>query len=116
MANLTFAQYISTTLAYANENRDNPSTNRKFREADVKTAINCGRHRMLRRVGVGLYRNQDTMDATTGDVAGASVQIGDPITEKQMIDVVLQASERDLYRAITDCGAGRSGPWARHGT
>ena len=68
MANLTFAEYISTTLAYANEKRDNPSTNRKFRIDDVKKAINCGRHRMLRRVGVGLYRNQDTMDATTGDL------------------------------------------------
>ncbi len=45
-----------------------------------------------------------TMDATTGDVAGASVQIGDPITEKLLIDVLGGAG--DLYRAITDCGAG----------
>jgi phosphoribosylformylglycinamidine synthase len=45
-----------------------------------------------------------TMDATTGDVAGASVQIGDPVTEKLLIDV-LEGAE-DLYRAITDCGAG----------
>jgi phosphoribosylformylglycinamidine synthase len=45
-----------------------------------------------------------TMDATTGDVAGASVQIGDPITEKLLIDVLVGAE--DLYTAITDCGAG----------
>lgn len=45
-----------------------------------------------------------TMDATTGDVSGASVQIGDPITEKLLIDVLAEA--RHLYRAITDCGAG----------
>ena len=45
-----------------------------------------------------------TMDATTGEVAGASVQIGDPITEKLLIDVL--AGARHLYSAITDCGAG----------
>ena len=30
-----------------------------------------------------------TMDAQTGEVAGASVQIGDPITEKGLIDVII---------------------------
>ena len=45
-----------------------------------------------------------TMDATTGDVAGASVQIGDPIVEKLLIDVLREAS--GLFTAITDCGAG----------
>ena len=44
------------------------------------------------------------MDATTGEVAGASVQIGDPITEKLLIDV-LDGAEH-LWTAITDCGAG----------
>ncbi len=44
------------------------------------------------------------MDATTGEVAGASVQIGDPIVEKLLIDVLVGAE--DLYTAITDCGAG----------
>jgi phosphoribosylformylglycinamidine synthase II len=45
-----------------------------------------------------------TMDASTGEVAGASVQIGDPIVEKLLIDVLVGAE--DLYTAITDCGAG----------
>ena len=45
-----------------------------------------------------------TMDATTGEVAGASVQIGDPIVEKLLIDALIGAE--DLYTAITDCGAG----------
>jgi phosphoribosylformylglycinamidine synthase subunit PurSL len=47
-----------------------------------------------------------TMDAQTGEVAGASVQIGDPITEKGLIDVIMRARDLDLYHAITDCGAG----------
>ena len=44
------------------------------------------------------------MDATTGDVAGASVQIGDPITEKLVSDLLVEGW--NLYTAITDCGAG----------
>jgi phosphoribosylformylglycinamidine synthase len=47
-----------------------------------------------------------TMDAQTGEVAGASVQIGDPITEKGLIEVITRARDLSLYHAITDCGAG----------
>lgn len=47
-----------------------------------------------------------TMDAQTGEVSGASVQIGDPITEKGLIDVITRARDADLYNDITDCGAG----------
>lgn len=47
-----------------------------------------------------------TMDAQTGEVSGASVQIGDPITEKGLIDVIVRARDLGLYTDITDCGAG----------
>jgi phosphoribosylformylglycinamidine synthase len=39
-------------------------------------------------------------------VSGGAVQIGNPITEKKLLDVLLQARDRGLYHAITDCGAG----------
>ena len=39
-------------------------------------------------------------------VSGGAVQIGNAITEKKMLDVLLQARDRNLYHAITDCGAG----------
>ncbi len=35
-----------------------------------------------------------------------AVQIGNAITEKKMLDVLLQVNEAGLYEAITDCGAG----------
>ncbi len=35
-----------------------------------------------------------------------AVQIGNAITEKKVLDVLLQANEQGLYEAITDCGAG----------
>jgi phosphoribosylformylglycinamidine synthase len=38
--------------------------------------------------------------------SGTAVQIGDPITEKRVLDCLIQARDAGLYRAITDCGAG----------
>ena len=38
--------------------------------------------------------------------SSGAVQIGDPITEKKMLDVLLKARDAGLYSCITDCGAG----------
>ena len=38
--------------------------------------------------------------------SGSAVQIGDPITEKGLIELVEAARDARLYNAITDCGAG----------
>ncbi len=39
-------------------------------------------------------------------ISGGAVQIGNAITEKMVVDVVLEARDRELFNAITDCGAG----------
>ncbi len=39
-------------------------------------------------------------------VSGGAVQIGNPITEKKVTDVLLMARDQGLYNNITDCGAG----------
>ena len=39
-------------------------------------------------------------------LSGGAVQIGNAITEKMVLDVILQARDRGLFHAITDCGAG----------
>jgi phosphoribosylformylglycinamidine synthase len=39
-------------------------------------------------------------------ISGGAVQIGNAITEKKLLDVLLQARDRGLYHAVTDCGAG----------
>ena len=39
-------------------------------------------------------------------LSGGAVQIGNAITEKMVLDVMLQARDRRLYNAVTDCGAG----------
>ncbi len=46
------------------------------------------------------------MDHTTGAIASTAVQIGNPIVEKQVMEVILRARDAGLYHAITDCGAG----------
>ncbi|QDV38067.1 phosphoribosylformylglycinamidine synthase subunit PurL [Tautonia plasticadhaerens] len=40
------------------------------------------------------------------EISGGAVQIGNAITEKMVLDALLQARDLGLYRAITDCGAG----------
>jgi phosphoribosylformylglycinamidine synthase II len=43
----------------------------------------------------------------TSDVtSGGAVQIGNAITEKMLMDVLLKARDLELYHAVTDCGAG----------
>jgi phosphoribosylformylglycinamidine synthase len=39
-------------------------------------------------------------------ISGGAVQIGNAITEKKLLDVLMEARDRGLYSAVTDCGAG----------
>src|SRR4051812_13321749 len=39
-------------------------------------------------------------------ISGGAVQIGNAITEKMVLDVIVRARDAGLFRAITDCGAG----------
>ena len=39
-------------------------------------------------------------------ISGGSVQIGNAITEKMVLDVLMQARDAGLYNSVTDCGAG----------
>ncbi len=40
------------------------------------------------------------------ELSGGAVQIGNAITEKMVLDVLLAARDRNLFNAVTDCGAG----------
>jgi phosphoribosylformylglycinamidine synthase len=46
------------------------------------------------------------LTAASETISGGAVQIGNPIAEKKLMDVLLVARDRGLYRAVTDCGAG----------
>lgn len=46
------------------------------------------------------------LTSSSETISSSSVQIGNPITEKKMTDTILEARDKDLYKAITDCGGG----------
>jgi phosphoribosylformylglycinamidine synthase subunit PurSL len=46
------------------------------------------------------------LDEKSGEASFSAVQIGNPIVEKKMLDVLLQARDLGLYTQITDCGGG----------
>ena len=54
--------------------------------------------------GVTFASEQLSKDST--ELSFSSVQIGNPIVEKKLIDTLLQARDRQLFRRITDCGGG----------
>ncbi len=54
----------------------------------------------------GATFSSEALAHDTGEVAGTVVQIGDPITEKGVLEVITAARDAGLYNAVTDCGAG----------
>jgi len=54
----------------------------------------------------GVTFASEQLTGESSSVSYSSVQIGNPIVEKKLIDVLLQARDRGLYRRITDCGGG----------
>ncbi|MFC1931807.1 phosphoribosylformylglycinamidine synthase subunit PurL [Chloroflexota bacterium] len=54
----------------------------------------------------GVTFASEQLTGVSAAVSSSSVQIGNPIVEKKLIDVLLQARDRGLYSRITDCGGG----------
>jgi len=54
--------------------------------------------------GVTFASEQLTEESSTASYS--AVQIGNPIVEKKVIDILLKARDRRLYSRITDCGGG----------
>jgi phosphoribosylformylglycinamidine (FGAM) synthase-like enzyme/phosphoribosylformylglycinamidine (FGAM) synthase PurS component len=46
------------------------------------------------------------LSAESEEEGGGAVQLGNAITEKKLLDVLLVARDRGLFTAVTDCGAG----------
>lgn len=54
----------------------------------------------------GIHGATFSSDTLTTGIPSSVVQIGNPIVQKKMMDVLLAARDLGLYRGITDCGAG----------
>ncbi len=59
------------------------------------------------RVGAdGVHGATFSSEAIDSNSPVSAVQIGDPITQKKMVDAILEARDKGLYNSITDNGAG----------
>ncbi|MEK7270347.1 MAG: phosphoribosylformylglycinamidine synthase subunit PurL [Planctomycetota bacterium] len=54
----------------------------------------------------GATFSSQALTSRSVETSSGAVQIGNAITEKRLLDSLLQARDLGLYRAITDCGAG----------
>jgi phosphoribosylformylglycinamidine synthase len=54
----------------------------------------------------GIHGATFSSSALHSEIPTSVVQIGDAVTEKMFLDVLLKARDLDLFTAITDCGAG----------
>jgi phosphoribosylformylglycinamidine synthase II len=54
----------------------------------------------------GIHGATFSSEALSESSPTSAVQIGDPITQKRMLDMILEARDLGLYRGITDNGAG----------
>ena len=54
----------------------------------------------------GIHGATFSSEALSESSPTSAVQIGDPITQKRMVDMILEARDLGLYRGITDNGAG----------
>jgi phosphoribosylformylglycinamidine synthase len=54
----------------------------------------------------GATFSSEALHDESDSVSGGAVQIGNPIEEKKVLDTLLIARDRELFTAVTDCGAG----------
>jgi phosphoribosylformylglycinamidine synthase len=105
--------FVGNPLVYCRQRRLLPTTRCARRRVPATDRGRRRPHRPRRHprrhllLGRAARRERD-------DLVGR-VQIGDPITEKKVLDAVLRARDEGLFTAVTDCGAGgfsrRSARW-----
>ncbi|MEM6776632.1 MAG: phosphoribosylformylglycinamidine synthase subunit PurL [Planctomycetota bacterium] len=98
-------RYLGNPLVYAGNVGIMPvgSENKSVKPHDFIVAVG-GR---TGRDGIhGATFSSAELTSESESLSGGAVQIGNAITEKMVLDVLLQARDRGLYNAVTDCGAG----------
>lgn len=85
-----------------------PDENGKIEDSSLKTVKAGDRIVMVGgRIGKdGIHGATFSSEALTEASPVSAVQIGDPITQKKMVDFLLEARDLGLYSALTDNGAG----------
>jgi phosphoribosylformylglycinamidine synthase len=98
-------RYLANPLVYCG-NIGLMDRNKCFEESQVGNLIIVVGGRTGRDGIHGATFSSGEMTHEYETIFSHAVQIGNPITEKKMLDVLLEANQAGLYEAIADCGAG----------
>ncbi len=98
-------RYLGNPLVYAGNVGLIPKE-KSFKQAHAgEWAVVIGGH--TGRDGIhGATFSSAELTSDSEMLSGGAVQIGNAITEKMVMDVLLEARDRNLYSCVTDCGAG----------
>jgi phosphoribosylformylglycinamidine synthase subunit PurSL len=98
-------RYLGNPLVYCGNVAIIPAdkTEKRMHPGDLIVAVG-GRTGRDGIHGATFSSGELTQESET--VSGGAVQIGNAVTEKMLADVLLEARDRGLYTAVTDCGAG----------
>jgi len=99
-------RYLGNPLVYCGTVGMLPADKCKKRQPDPGDAIICVGGRTGRDGIHGATFSSGELTHKHETEFSHAVQIGNAITEKKMLDTIMQARELGLYSAITDCGAG----------
>ena len=98
-------RYLGNPLVYCGNVGLIPH-NMSFKEAKPNDLIVAVGGRIGRDGIHGATFSSAELTSQSETVSGGAVQIGNAITEKMLLDVLIVARDRGLYNAVTDCGAG----------
>jgi phosphoribosylformylglycinamidine synthase len=98
-------RYLGNPLVYCGTVGLIP-VNKAFKEAQAGDLIVAVGGRTGRDGIHGATVSSIELTSESERLSGGAVQIGNAITEKKLVDALLQARDLELYHAITDCGAG----------
>ncbi|HIN54551.1 MAG TPA: phosphoribosylformylglycinamidine synthase subunit PurL [Planctomycetes bacterium] len=98
-------RYLGNPLVYAGNVGIIPCE-MSFKEAHAgEWVVAIGGH--TGRDGIhGATFSSAELTSDSESLSGGAVQIGNAITEKMVLDVLIEARDRGLYTCVTDCGAG----------
>ena len=98
-------RYLGNPLVYCGNVGLLPATSRQRRPQAGDLIVAVGGR--TGRDGIhGATFSSAELTSESETLSGGAVQIGNAITEKMVLDVLLVARDRGLYNAVTDCGAG----------
>lgn len=98
------ARFLGNPLVYCGTLGIMPHSKSFKRIAKGDLVVLCGARTGRDGIHGATFSSKELDEQTVG--LTSAVQIGNPIEEKKVLEAIIAARDKDLFRAITDCGAG----------